>query len=85
MVKIKKEEKPIIAYTRYYKVEGKMYMPMGARLSDFISGVGQKKFIPVTDAIVTDLSGHQVCKTNFLELNKDEIVFLVPQSEIGKK
>lgn len=81
MVKIQKEEKAIIAYTRNYKVEGKMYLPIGARLSDFISSAQQKKFIPVTGAVVSDLSGNQVCKTDFLELNRDEIVFLVPRSE----
>lgn len=85
MVKIEKEQKPIIAYTRYYKIEGKIYTPIGARLSDFISGVGQKKFIPVTDAIVTDMLGNGVCKTSFLELNKDEIVFIIPESELKTK
>lgn len=81
MVRIEKEQKPIVAYTPYYKIEGRVYTPIGARLSDFISSAQQKKFIPVTDAMVTDLSGNQVCKTNFLELNKDEIIFLVPVDE----
>lgn len=84
MVKIQKEEKAIIAYTRNYKVEGKMYLPIGARLSDFISSAQQKNFIPVTGAVVTDLSGRQVCITDFLELNRDEIVFLVPKGESKK-
>lgn len=80
MAKIEKEETPIVAYTQYFKIEGKVYIPMGARLSDFISSAQQRKFIPVADGVVTDLAGNQVCRTEFLELNKDEIIFLVPET-----
>ena len=85
MVKIEKEQKSIIAYTYHYKIKGNIFMPPGARLSDYISSVGQKKFIPVANAIVSDIFGNEICRTKFLELNKDEIIFLFPESEIVKK
>lgn len=85
MVKIEKEEKAIVAYTSDYKIRGTVFMPPGGRLSDFIAGVGQKKFIPVADAVVTDISGNQICRTKFLELNKDKIIFLLPESELEVK
>ena len=85
MVKIEKEQKPIVAYTYHYKIKGKVFTPPGSRLSDFISAIRQKKFIPVTEAVVTDIFGNEICKTRFLELNKDEIVFLLPESELEKK
>jgi hypothetical protein len=81
MVRIKKEEKPVIAYTSNYIIKGKVFTPPGARLSDYISGVGQKQFIPVSEVVVTDLSGREVCRTGFLELNKDDIIFIFPKSE----
>lgn len=82
MTKIEKEEKAIIAYTTHFKIKGKVFTPPGGRLSDFISGVAQKKFIPVADVIVTDIAGNQILRTKFLELNKDEIIFMVPEEEL---
>ena len=82
MVKIEKEQKPIVAYTYHYKIKGKVFTPPGSRLSDFISGIRQKKFIPVADAVITDIFGNEICRSKFLELNKDEIIFLLPQDEL---
>lgn len=82
MVKIKKERKAIIAYTSTYTIKGEMFTPPGSRLSDFIGGLGQKKFLPISNATVTDVNGKKVCDAGFMELNKDEIVFLIPQCEL---
>lgn len=85
MAKIEKEEKSIVAYTHRYKIKGKIFTPPGSRLSDFVSGIAQKKFIPVADAVVTDTMGNEICHTGFLELNKDEIIFLLPAGELEKR
>ena len=88
MAKIQKEKKVIIAYTYQFKIKGTLFTPPGTRLSDFMSlmsGLGQKKFLPVTDALVTDVFGNEICRTRFLELNRDEIVFLLPASELEKR
>ena len=85
MVKIQKEKRVIIAYTYQFKIKGTLFTPPGARLSDFMSGLGQKKFLPITDALVTDVFGNEICRTRFLELNRDEIVFLLPASELEKR
>lgn len=82
MTKIEKEVKAIIAYTAQFKIRGNVFTPPGGRLSDFMSGVAQKKFIPVTDAVVSDISGSQILSTKFLELNMDEIIFIVPETEM---
>jgi hypothetical protein len=85
MVKIKKEEKPVVAYTSTYKVTGNMFVPPGGRLSDFLSATEQKKFIPIANAVVKEISGREICRAMFIELNRDEIIFLVPASELEKK
>ena len=82
MTKIEKEQKVIIAYTPGFRITGKIFTPPGGRLSDFMSGVAQKKFIPVTDAVVKDVSGKTILSTNFLELNMDKIIFIVPETEM---
>ena len=84
MVKIEKEQKPVVAYTYSYKIKGKVFTPPGSRLSDYISSVGQKKYIPMTDVLVTDIFGNEICKSKFIELNKDEIIFLVPEEDLEK-
>ena len=84
MVKIQKEKRSVTAYTYHYKIKGKVFTPTGGRLSDFIGSVGQKKFIPVADAVVTDIFGNKICKTDFMELNIDEIIFLIPDDRPEK-
>lgn len=81
-MKIVKEVKTVIAYTYNYKIKCDVFMSPGSRLSDFIGSLGQKKFIPVSNAVVTDIFGNPVCKTKFLELNMDEIIFLLPESDL---
>jgi len=83
-MKIEKEQKPIIAHTASYKVTGKVFIPPGGRISDFISSTAQRKFIAVADAVVTDIFGKEICKADFLELNRDEIIFLIPGGESGE-
>ena len=85
MVKIAKEKKVIIAYTYQFKIRGTVFIPPGSRFSDFMGSIEKKKFIPVTNAAVTDIFGNNVCKTKFLELNKDEILFMFPESEMEKR
>lgn len=84
MAKIQKEEKVIVAYTYQFKIKGTVFIPPGSRLSDFMSGLGQKKFIPVVDALVTDIFGNEICRSRFLELNRDEIIFLLPEAGVKK-
>jgi len=81
MARIKKEKRHITAYSEAYKISGKVFLPPGGRMSDFLGGVSAKKYVPVTDAVVTDKSGNEVCRTDFLELNTDRLVFLVPEGE----
>lgn len=83
MVVLKKEEMPVIAYTSHYKVKGKIFLPPGGRLSDFMSSIGQKRFIPVKDVTVTDLTGRDVYKSDFLVLNADEVIFVMPVQTVG--
>jgi len=84
-MKIEKEAKTVIAYTYTYKIKGDLFTPPGSRLSDFIGGLGQKQFIPVSNAVVSDIFGNAICKTKFLELNLSEVIFLMPANDVIEK
>ena len=84
-MKIEKEAKTVIAYTCNYKIKCNVFMPLGSRFSDFIGTLGQKQFIPVSDAVVSDIFGNPVCKAKFLELNLSEIIFLLPEEDLVTK
>jgi len=82
MIKVDKEEKRITVYTDSYKITGKVFLPRGGRISDFLGGITEKRFIPVKEVIVTDFSGNEVCKSNFINLNTERVVYVVPDEEI---
>ncbi len=84
-MKIEKEVKTVIAHTYNYRIKCDVHTPPGSRFSDFMGGLGQRKFIPVSNAVVTDIFGNPVCKTKFLEMNVDEIIFLVPEEDLVSK
>ncbi len=81
-MKIEKEARSVIAYTYNYKIKCDLFLPPGSRFSDFIGGLGQKQFIPASNAVISDIFGNLICKTKFLELNVDEIIFLIPETDI---
>ncbi len=82
MAKIEKETKRIIAFTSNFKVEGDIHVHIGARLSDYIETL-TKSFIPLTRVIIYKIGEDKpIHHTNFLELNKDEVVIISPKEEI---
>jgi hypothetical protein len=84
-MKIEKETKAVIAYTYNYKIKGDVFTPPGSRFSDFVGSLSQKQFIPVSNAVVSDIFGNQICEAKFLELNLNEIIFLLPASDLIEK
>ena len=84
-MKIEKEVKVVIVYTCNYRIKCDMHTPPGSRFSDFMGGLGQRQFIPVSNAVVTDIFGNLVCKAKFLEMNVNEIIFLIPEEDMASK
>ena len=85
MPKIEKEKRQVEVFTSNYRICGTVYTPPGARLSDFITAAAKmKKFIPVSDAIVSDAEGKEVSRAPFLELNTDIVEFFYPIDGINE-
>ncbi|MDO9514190.1 MAG: hypothetical protein Q7J59_06255 [Elusimicrobiota bacterium] len=73
-----RDEISVIIYLSNCKIKGKMFVPPGGRVSDFVNSP-VRQFIPVTDAEIDSISGAKWSyRVKFLNLNKNEIVTIFP-------
>ncbi|MBA3065809.1 hypothetical protein KJ633_00740 [bacterium] len=82
-----RDEINVIIYLRNCKIKGKMFLPPGGRVSDFVNSP-IRQFIPVTDAEIESISGDKWSyRVRFLNLNKNEIATIFPAEAFieGKK
>ncbi len=81
----KKIKLEAIIFTDIFKIEGSIYIVPGERVSDFMTSANGSKFIPVTDARIFEIGSSSLLqKTEFLSLNKEKIVTLLPKSNLQK-
>lgn len=67
----------VVLYTARYIVYGSISLLPGSRLTDYLRE--SKSFIAVCDALVTDLSGKELFRSAFLDLNRDTVELAVPK------
>lgn len=81
-VRIPKERKSVVIYTRNHKIEGEIYLVVDARVSDELNA-RVREFIPVTNARIYTLSGDSLLYTaDFVSVNKSSIdMVLAPSAE----
>ena len=84
--KRKKDVVDVIIYIPGFRISGTIYLPLGGRLTDFLNtkGLGAEGeiFIPVTDASIYDAQkGGLLHYTPFLNVNKENILFVFPQDD----
>ena len=74
-----RDEIGVIIYLSNCKIKGKMFLPPGGRVSDFVNSP-VRQFIPVTDAEIDSISGEKWSyRVKFLNLNKNEVVTIFPE------
>jgi len=88
--KRKKDIVNVFIYIPGFRISGSIYLPLGGRLTDFLNtkGLGAEGeiFIPVTDASIYDIEkGSLLHYTPFLNVNKDNILFVFPQDDDQKE
>lgn len=71
-----------IIQTLTHRIQGEVYMKPDERLKDEFNRSDQ--FVAVTDATIMDSRGEPLYKCKFLTLNKDQIVWLIPVSDLVK-
>ena len=68
----------ITILTRSFRVRGYIFITPSARVTDFL--VESKNFIAVTDAEVWELGGRLVLNAPFINVSRDHIEIVMPDS-----
>ena len=81
-MKVEQSEIEVVIFMQGSRVEGKLHLPSGGRLTDYLA-LAERKFIPITDAKIFIMPGNElVYSVPFLSLNKDFVVYIFPKGEI---
>jgi hypothetical protein len=65
--------------TTSHRIEGNIYVKQGERVLDELTSCGQ--FIAVTDASIYHPQGEILYNADFLTLNADHIIWIIPQED----
>jgi hypothetical protein len=69
--------------TLTHKIHGEVYMKPDERLKDELNR--SEQFLAVTDAKILDSRGDVLFSCKFLTLNKDQIIWLIPDDDMANK
>jgi hypothetical protein len=79
---IHKLPKDVIIQTITHTIHGKFYIRPEDRLIDDINNA--LNFLAITDAVVHNPSGEVLYRTNFLAVQRHQIIWIIPADEIGE-
>ena len=71
---------PVIILTKNLRIEGKIDLIPGARLTDFMNKAN--KFMVVTDATVCDHNNKELIKSEFIDLLVENIEIILPAEKV---
>ncbi len=77
---IAKEAVPATIQTLTHCIHGFVYIRQDERIIDEMDR--PERFLAVTDASIYDLHGVEIYRTGFVVINRDHIIWLVPDEEI---
>lgn len=82
-MKSQKDQLKVIVYTSQHKIQGKLHLIENSRLSDILNTENlSRDFLPITDAVVTDLRSNQTIHAGFLSVNKKQIELVMEEHEV---
>lgn len=70
----------VVILTGHYRIVGEIGLLPGARVTDYLAE--SKEFFAVTDAEVWDLNGRKLSACRFMDINRDHIEIIMPESAI---
>jgi len=70
----------VILLSKSYRIEGKIDLVPGARLTDFMNET--TKFMVVTEAVVTDRLSKDILKSSFINVLVSSIEAILPADSI---
>jgi hypothetical protein len=74
---ITKESVPVVIQTITHHIRGFIYVQEDERLSDELNK--NEQFLPVTQAVILDLTGNKLFETPFLAINRHQVIWLYPE------
>jgi hypothetical protein len=78
-----KDQLKVVIFTSQHKIQGNLHLIENSRLTDILNTESQTRdFLPITDAIVTDLRTSHIVNAGFLSLNKRQIELVIEEKEI---
>ena len=80
---ISKESIPVMIQTLTHRIQGRIHIQPGERLKD---GINQNEpFIAVTDAVIYELTGKEIYRSEFIIVNRSQVVWLLPEDQLSAK
>jgi hypothetical protein len=76
------ETTAIVIHTASFRVEGRIALVPGARLTDYIRSA--EDFVAVTQAVVYDKAGSRMFTAEFMDVGRQFIELIVPAELIKK-
>jgi hypothetical protein len=76
---VAKESIPVIIQTPTNRIQGMIHVRPGSRLKDEINQ--SEPFFAVTEATIFDLSGEEQFHCEFMAINREHIIWLMPLDE----
>lgn len=70
----------VVILTGHYRIVGEIGLLPGARVTDYLAE--SKDFFAVTDAEVWDLNGRKLSACRFMDINRNHIEIIMPESAI---
>ena len=80
---VSKDDIPAIIQTNTNRICGRMYVRPDERIKDELNKPEQ--FLAVTDARVFDLEGCLLYSTDFLAVNRDQVVWVIPEHDLHEQ
>ena len=76
---ITKDPIPTVIQTLLHRIQGNVHVRIGERFKNEFDSA--EKFLAVTDARVFSLQGSQLYEADFVLVNRDHVVWLIPDEE----
>jgi hypothetical protein len=74
------ETTAVVIYTDSLRIEGRIALVPGARLTDFIRGAPE--FVAISDAVVFDRGDRRLFAADFIDVGRDVIELIVPKDSV---
>jgi hypothetical protein len=82
-MRVEKSQTSVVILTQWCRIEGKIHVIPGSRITDFMNSSTGQTFIPITEARVYPLSGETpLYSADFLDVNKNYIIVIIPQPKL---